>query len=88
MTKPITGQYEYVHRSGVGLDYFTSRIDRLILQTNGRFILIIQESSRVANAAKSLINGQQIATQAPEIRREGTYTAQGNASRFDLMMAR
>jgi len=82
MTKPITGQYEYLHRSGVGLDYFTSRIDRLILQTSGRFIIIIQESSRVANAAKSFINGQQIATNAPEIRREGTYTAQGNAISF------
>src|SRR2546421_1099544 len=82
MTKPITGQYEYLHRSGVGLDYFTSRIDRLIIQTNGRFILIIQERSRMANAAQSLISGQQIATNAPEIRREGTYTAQGNAISF------
>jgi hypothetical protein len=82
MTKPITGQYEYLHRSGVGLDYFTSRIDRLIIQTNGRFILIIQERSRMANAAQSLISRQQIATNAPEIRREGTYTAQGNAISF------
>ena len=55
MTKPITGQYEFLHRSGVGLDYFTSRIDRLTLLPNGRFTLIIQESSRVSNAAKSLI---------------------------------
>jgi len=82
MTKSIIGQYEYLHRSGVGLDYFTSRIDRLILQPDGRFILIIQERSRISNAAQSFINGQQIATNAPEVRREGTYTAQGDAIAF------
>jgi hypothetical protein len=82
MAKPITGQYEFLHRSGVGLDYFTSRIDRLILQPDGRFILIIQERSRVANAAQSLMSGQQIATNAPEVRREGTYSAKGNAISF------
>src|SRR5439155_53051 len=70
MTKSITGQYEYLHRSGVGLDYFTSRIDRLTLQPDGRFILTIQERSRIANAAQSFINGQQIATNAPELRRK------------------
>src|SRR6266851_5170775 len=85
MTKPITGQYEFLHRSGVGLDYFTSRIDRLTLQPDGRFILIIQERSRMANAAQSLMSGQQLATNAPEIRTEGSYTVQGNniAFRFD-----
>lgn len=82
MTKPITGQYEYLHRSGVGLDYFTSRIDRLTLLPNGRFTLIIQDSSRVSNAAKSLINGQPVAANAPETRREGTYSVQGNALSF------
>jgi len=82
MTKPITGQYEFLHHSGVGLDYFTSRIDRLTLQPDGRFILIIQERSRVANAAQSLMSGQQLATNAPEIRREGSYTAQGNNVAF------
>src|SRR5450755_1793758 len=82
MTKPITGQYEYLHRSGVGLDYFTSRIDRLTLLPNGRFTLIIQESSRVSNAAKSLMNGQQVSANAPETRREGTYNAQGNTLSF------
>ena len=82
MTKSITGQYEYLHSSGVGLDYFTSRIDRLTLQPDGRFILTIQERSRIANAAQSFINGQQIATNAPEVRREGTYSAQGNAIAF------
>jgi zinc-ribbon domain len=82
MAKPITGQYEFLHRSGVGLDYFTSRIDRLTLQPDGRFILIIQERSRIANAAQSLMSGQQIATNAPEVRREGTYSAQGNAISF------
>ncbi len=82
MTKPITGQYEYLHRSGVGLDYFTSRIDRLTLLPNGRFTLIIQESSRVSNAAKSLMNGQPVSAHAPEVRREGTYSAQGNTLSF------
>jgi hypothetical protein len=82
MTKPVTGQYEYLHRSGVGLDYFTSRIDRLTLLPSGRFILIIQERSRIANAAQSLMSGQQVAMNAPEVRREGTYSAQGNAVSF------
>jgi hypothetical protein len=82
MSKSITGQYEFLHHSGIGLDYFTSRIDRLTLLPNGRFILLIQERSRLSNAAQSLMNGQQIATNAPEIRREGTYNAQGNAISF------
>ena len=82
MTKPVTGQYEYLHRSGVGLDYFTSRIDRLTLLPSGRFILIIQEHSRIANAAQSLMSGQQVAMNAPEVRREGTYSIQGNAISF------
>ena len=76
MMKPVTGQYECLHRSGVGLDYFTSRIDRLTLLGNGRFTLISQDHSRLANAAQSLISGQQVSTAAPEKRREGTYTAQ------------
>jgi hypothetical protein len=78
MMKPITGQYECVHRSGVGLDYFTSRIDRLTLQGNGHFVLILQDTSRVANAAKSLMSGQQVNASAPETRREGNYTYSGN----------
>jgi hypothetical protein len=82
MSKPITGQYEFLHRSGVGLDYFTSRVDRLTLQSNGRFILIIQERSRISNAAQSLMSGQQIAINAPEIKSEGTYSVQGNAVAF------
>lgn len=82
MTKPITGQYECLHSSGVGLDYFTSRIDRLILQANGRFVYIVQERSRIANAAQSLMSGQQVATNAPESRQEGSYTTQGNAISF------
>ncbi|MBV9256611.1 MAG: zinc ribbon domain-containing protein [Ktedonobacteraceae bacterium] len=79
MMKPISGQYECQHRSGIGLDYFTSRIDRLILQPNGRFSLIIQEHSRASNAAQSLISGQQVSTAAPEVRREGNYTQQDTA---------
>jgi zinc-ribbon domain len=78
MTKPITGQYECQHRSGVGLDYFTSRIDRLIVQANGHFTLITQERSRASNAAQSLISGQQVSTAAPEVRREGSYNQQNN----------
>jgi hypothetical protein len=78
MTKSITGQYEFVHSSGVGLDYFTSRIDRLVLQPNGRFILTIQDRSRLAHAANSLASGQQITTAAPETKREGNYTHQDN----------
>jgi hypothetical protein len=78
MAKPVTGQYEYLHRSGVGLDYFTSRVDRLTLFPNGRFALIVQDRSRVANAAQSLMNGQQVSINAPETRREGNYSAQGN----------
>ena len=82
MTKPITGQYEYLHRSGVGLDYFTSRIDRLTILPNGRFTLIIQDRSRLANAAQSLLNGQQVAANASEIRHEGSYTVQDNTLSF------
>jgi hypothetical protein len=76
MMKPITGQYECVHNSGVGLDYFTSRVDRLIMQANGRFSLIVQNKSRAANAAHSLISGQQVTNAAPETRREGYYSQQ------------
>src|SRR5438046_1744360 len=79
MMKPITGQYECAHTSGVGLDYFTSRVDRLTLQPNGRFLLIVQDRSRLANAAQSLISGQQVNSNAPETRREGHFTQQGNA---------
>lgn len=84
MTKPATGQYEYLHRSGIGLDYFTSRIDRLILYPNGRFALIIQDRSRAMNAAQSLMNGQQVATNTPETRREGTYTQQDKLLTFSF----
>ncbi|HYT34589.1 MAG TPA: zinc ribbon domain-containing protein [Ktedonobacteraceae bacterium] len=79
MMKPITGQYECQHSSGVGLDYFTSRIDRLTLQANGHFVLIVQARSRIANAAQSLINGQQVSTTTPDTRREGRYIVQGSA---------
>lgn len=82
MTKPVTGQYECTHSSGVGLDYFTSRVDRIILQANGHFTYIVQEHSRLANAAQSLMSGQQVAANAPEIRREGSYTTQGNIITF------
>ncbi len=74
--KPVTGQYECVHSSGVGLDYFTSRIDRISLQPNGRFILTIQNQSRAINAAQSLMKGQQASIAAPETRREGSYIYQ------------
>lgn len=80
--KSLTGQYECVHGSGFGLDYFTSHIDRLTLQANGRFSLIVQEKSRIGHAAKSLLSGQQVDMNAPEVRREGRYSAQGNAVTF------
>ena len=76
MIKPITGQYEFVHSAGVGLEYFTARIDRLVLQANGHFILTIQDRSRLAHAANSLASGQQVTAAAAETRREGTYTQQ------------
>lgn len=82
MTKPVTGQYEYQHSSGVGLDYFTSRLDRLTLLADGRFVLIIQGRSRLHNAAQSVIKGQSVNMSAPEVRFEGNYTAQGNTLSF------
>lgn len=80
--KPITGQYECSHHSGIGLDYFTSRLDRLTLQANGHFIFIVQERSRISHAAKSLLSGQQVEANAPETRREGRYSYQGNRISF------
>ncbi len=83
--KAVTGQYECVHRSGIGLDYFTSRVDRLTLQPSGRFVLVVQDRSRIAHAAQSLASGQQVSSAAPEVRREGSYLAQGTSVslRFD-----
>lgn len=78
MKPSVAGQYECLHRSGLGLDYFTSRIDRLTLQANGRFVLITQDRSRVAHAAQSLLSGQQVSAALPEERREGTYVLQAN----------
>jgi hypothetical protein len=80
--KSITGQYECLHRSGIGLDYFTSRIDRLTLQTNGQFSFVVQDRSRVSHAAKSLISGQQVDINAPETRRVGTFSSQGDTIKF------
>lgn len=80
--KSITGQYECVHRSGIGLDYFTSRLDRLTLQANGHFTFVVQERSRAGHAARSLLSGQQVDTNAPEVRREGSYSSQGNTLSF------
>ena len=80
--KPITGQYEFAHQSGIGLDYFTSRLDRLTIYPNGRFLLSTQDHSRLSNAAQSLMSGQQVSTAAPETRREGSYILQGNAISF------
>src|SRR5579863_7957743 len=84
MAKPITGQYEYQHSSGVGLDYFTSRIDRLTLLANGRFVLNIQAHSRLSNAAQSVMKGQSVNMSAPEVRFEGNYTVQGNTLSFSF----
>lgn len=83
--KSLTGQYECMHRSGLGLDYFTARLDRLTLYANGRFTLITQEKSRLLHAAKSLAGGQQASMDAPEEHAEGSYTSQGDRLflRFD-----
>ena len=80
--KSLTGQYECLHRSGIGLDYFTSHIDRLTLQANGRFSYIVQEKSRIGHAAKALLSGQQVDMNAPEVRRDGRYAWQGNTITF------
>jgi hypothetical protein len=82
--KSITGQYECFHRSGIGLDYFTSRIDRLTLHANGHFVFVVQERSRASHAAKSLLSGQQVDINAPEVRREGNYSYQGNSISFNF----
>lgn len=86
MAKPITGQYECEHRSslGIGLDYYTSRLDRLTLLANGRFTLVVQDKSRMSHAAKALLQGQQPSMAAPETRREGTYVEQGNQVRLNF----
>src|SRR5437763_8004162 len=82
--KSIVGQYECLHRSGIGLDYFTSRIDRLTLQANGQFFFVVQERSRVSHAAKSLFNGQQVDVNAPEIQRKGRYINMGDSISFNF----
>ncbi len=82
--KSISGQYECLHRSGIGLDYFTSRIDRLTLQANGQFTFVVQERSRVSHAAKSLLRGQQVDVNAPENHRKGNYTYLGDNISFNF----
>ena len=82
--KSISGQYECLHRSGIGLDYFTSRIDRLTLQTNGQFIFVAQDRSRVSHAAKSLFSGQQLDVNAPETQRKGRYSSLGDTISFNF----
>jgi hypothetical protein len=82
--KSITGQYECLHRSGIGLDYFTSRIDRLTLQSNRLFTFVVQERSRVSHAAKSLLSGQQVDVNAPETQNKGSYTWIGNDISFNF----
>ena len=82
--KSIVGQYECLHRSGVGLDYFTSRIDRLTMQANGQFIFVVQDRSRVSHAAKSLFSGQQLDVNAPESQRKGRYTALRDSVTFNF----
>jgi len=82
--KSISGQYECLHRSGIGLDYFTSRIDRLTLQANGQFIFVVQDRSRVSHAAKSLFSGQQVDVNAPETQRKGRYSSLGDTIAFNF----
>ena len=82
--KSLIGQYECLHRSGIGLDYFTSRIDRLTLQANGQFFFVVQERSRVSHAAKSLFSGQQVDVNAPETQRKGRYINMGDNISFNF----
>jgi zinc-ribbon domain len=82
--KSIVGQYECLHRSGIGLDYFTSRIDQLTLQANGQFIFVVQERSRVSHAAKSLFSGQQVDANAPQTQRKGRYITMGDSISFNF----
>jgi hypothetical protein len=72
----LTGQYECTHRSGLGLDYFTAKLDRLTLYANGRFTLITQEKSRIMHAAKTVASGQQASMDAPETEAQGNYSSQ------------
>src|SRR5690242_6720596 len=77
MSNPaVTGQYECQHSPGIGLNYFTARIDRLILRADGRFTLIVQKQSRVAGAAQAWMKGEQVSANPQETRREGSYTQQ------------
>lgn len=80
--KSLTGQYECAQKSGLGLDYFTAKLHRLTLYANGRFTLITQEKSRIMHAAKSLAAGEQPNMEAPETRREGSYSEQGDVVLF------
>src|SRR6266700_5157751 len=82
--KSISCQYECLHGSRIGLDYFTSRIDRLTLQANRQFLFVAQERSRVSHAAKSLLSGQQVDVNAPETQRKGSYTNLGDNITFNF----
>ncbi|MBX5451917.1 zinc ribbon domain-containing protein [Thermogemmatispora sp.] len=84
MSKPVTGQYECQRRSlpVPGLASLTTRVDRLILLPHGRFVLLTQERSRLAQAAQSLLAGTGASAgsalnQPPaETRHEGQYVCQ------------
>lgn len=80
--KALTGQYECMQRSGLGLDFFTAKLHRLTIYANGRFALITQEKSRIMHAAKALASGEQATMEAPETRREGNYGSQGDMVLF------
>jgi hypothetical protein len=82
--KSLIGQYECAHRSGLGLDYFTARIDHLTLYAGGRFSLVTQEKSRLAHAAGNLASGQQASMNAPERQAEGRYSTQGSRLVLDF----
>jgi hypothetical protein len=45
-------------------------------------VLVIQERSRLSNAAQSVMKGQSVNMSVPEVRFEGSYTAQGNTLSF------
>jgi hypothetical protein len=84
MLKPVTGHYECQHRAlpVPGLDALTGRVDRLTLLPNGRFVLLTQEHSRLAQAAQSFLtgtgagSGPAVSQPPAEARREGQYVCQ------------
>lgn len=73
MAMNVVGQYECEHTSGLGFDYFTSRVDTLTIYADGRFELVVQNKSRISSSANKL----KFDSQADTTRMGGTYSVQG-----------